>query len=213
MGTIEKGFMGGFRGKFGTAVGSTWKGKSVIRSKPPGKRTAPPSEAQLEVQAKFTLMTNFLRPLSDLFDQTFRKTAVGMSGANRAFSENKNAITGVFPDFAVDFPRVLLSKGSLPNVSVPAVVSAATGKLQFTWTDNTGAKKKALSSDLVFVAAYNHDLDEWEYVEKAAPRNAGTYTMDLTVFSGKPVQAYMVVFTADKKSVSDSLFAGMVNIL
>ena len=39
MGTIEKGFMGGFRGKLGTAVGSTWKGKSVIRSKPPAKRT------------------------------------------------------------------------------------------------------------------------------------------------------------------------------
>ncbi len=89
MGTIEKGFMGGFRGKLGTAVGSTWKGKSVIRSKPPSKRTAPPSEAQLEVQAKFTLMTNFLRPLSDLFDQTFRKTAVGMSGANKAFRKIK----------------------------------------------------------------------------------------------------------------------------
>jgi hypothetical protein len=213
MGTIEKGFMGGFRGKFGTAVGSTWKGISVIRSKPPGKRTAPPSEAQLEVQAKFTLMTNFLRPLSDLFDQTFRKTAVGMSGTNRAFSENKNAITGVYPDFAVDFPRVLLSKGSLPNVLAPAVASTVAGKLQFTWTDNTGAKKKALSSDLVFVAAYNHDLDEWEYVEKAAARNAGTYTMDVTAFSGKTVQAYVGVFTADKKSVSDSLFAGTVNIL
>jgi hypothetical protein len=65
----------------------------------------------------------------------------------------------------------------------------------------------------VFVAAYNHDLDEWEYVEKAAPRNAGTYTMDFTAFSGKQVQAYVGVFTSDKKNVSDSLFAGTVNIL
>jgi len=63
------------------------------------------------------------------------------------------------------------------------------------------------------VAAYNHDLDEWEYVEKAAPGNAGTYTMDVAAFSGKTVQAYVGVFTADKKSVSDSLFAGTVSIL
>ncbi len=92
-----------------------------------------------------------------------------------------------------------MSKGSLPNVSAPAVVSAAAGKLQFTWADNTGAKKKALSSDLVFVAAYNHDLDEWEYVEKAAARNAGTYTMDVIAFSGKTVQAYVGVLHRRQK--------------
>jgi hypothetical protein len=38
MGTTEKGFMGGFRGKLGTAVGASWKGKDVIRSMPPRKR-------------------------------------------------------------------------------------------------------------------------------------------------------------------------------
>jgi hypothetical protein len=75
----------------------------------------------------------------------------------------------------------------------------STGKLQFTRTDNTGARKKALSSDLEFVATYNHDLDEWEYVEKAAARNAGTYTMNVTAFSGKTVQSYVGVFTAEKK--------------
>ena len=63
MGTIEKGFMGGFRGKLGTAVGSKWKGKDVIRSMPPRKRSGNPSEAQLEAQAKFALIIVFLRPL------------------------------------------------------------------------------------------------------------------------------------------------------
>ena len=59
MGTFEKGVLGGFNGKVGTVVGSTWKGKSVMRSKPPSKRSGPPSAAQLVVQAKFTLMTKF----------------------------------------------------------------------------------------------------------------------------------------------------------
>ncbi|HEY8732983.1 MAG TPA: DUF6266 family protein [Puia sp.] len=213
MGTIEKGYMGGFRGKLGTAVGSKWKGKDVIRSMPPRKRSGDPSEAQLEAQARFTLMTNFLRPLTVLFDQTYKKTAVGMSGVNRAFSENKDAITGTAPDLAVDYPNVVLSRGLLPNVKAPAAVSAAAGKLQYTWTDNSDARKKALSSDLVFVAVYNQELDEWEFVENAAARNAGTYIMDLTAFSGKPVQTYMGVFTADGKRVSKSLYTGAVNIL
>lgn len=38
MGTIEQGFLGGFNGKLGTAVGSKWKGINVIRSRPPRKR-------------------------------------------------------------------------------------------------------------------------------------------------------------------------------
>jgi len=213
MGTIDKGFLGGFQGRLGTAVGSTWKGKSVIRSRPPRKRKGDPSEAQMDVQTKFTLMTNFLRPLADLLDQSFKKTAVGMSGSNKAFSENKNAITGTSPDFTIDYPKVFLSKGSLPNVQAPSAASVTAGKLQFTWTDNTGKKRKALSSDIVFVAAYNQELNDWEFVEKAAARNTGVFEMDLPAFSGKPVQTYMGVFTADRKTVSDSLYTGVVNIL
>ena len=41
MGTFEQGFMGPFRGKLGTAVGSKWKGLYVLRSRPPRKRSGP----------------------------------------------------------------------------------------------------------------------------------------------------------------------------
>jgi hypothetical protein len=60
MGTFEQGYMGPFRGKLGTAVGSKWKGLYVLRSRPPRKRSGPASESQLEVQAKFLLITQFL---------------------------------------------------------------------------------------------------------------------------------------------------------
>jgi hypothetical protein len=32
MGTIEKGFLGGFKGILGSAIGNKWKKKSVIKS-------------------------------------------------------------------------------------------------------------------------------------------------------------------------------------
>ncbi len=213
MGTFEQGYMGPFRGKLGTAVGSRWKGLYVLRSRPPRKRTGPASESQLEVQAKFLLMTKFLRPLTDLLNQTFKKSAVNMSGANKAFAENKKAVTGVYPDFTVDYAKVVLSTGNFDNAGGPAAKSAEAGKLVFTWTDNSKANRKTLISDLAFVAAYSEELNSWIYEPKAATRNAGTFTLDVAEFSGKPVQTYIGFMSADGKKVSTSLFTGAVNVL
>ncbi len=95
MGTFEKGYLGGFSGKVGTAVGSSWKSLNVLRSNPPSKRRGQPSDLQLQRQAKFSLITNFLTPLTDLLNQTYSKSAAArMSGFNKAFSVNSDAIAG-----------------------------------------------------------------------------------------------------------------------
>jgi hypothetical protein len=41
MGTLNEGFLGGFSGTLGTAVGSKWKRKNVIRSRPQEKGVSP----------------------------------------------------------------------------------------------------------------------------------------------------------------------------
>jgi len=213
MGTFEKGYLGGFSGKVGTAVGSSWKNLSVLRSRPPRKRRGQPTDLQLERQAKFALITSFLQPLTDLLNQTYNKSAAAnMSGFNKAFSVNSEAITGVYPAFVVDYPKVLLSKGSLPNATAPSAASTVAGKLAFTWIDNSGISN-ALISDLAFVAAYNEELKHWIFIQKAAARNAGTYTLDVTPFSGKPVQTYIGFMSADRKKVASSWYTGQVNIL
>jgi hypothetical protein len=52
MGTIGRGVLGGFNGKAGTALGSSWKNLSVLRSRPLSKRRGLPSDLQLRRQAK-----------------------------------------------------------------------------------------------------------------------------------------------------------------
>ena len=213
MGTFEKGYLGGFSGKVGTAVGSTWKNLNVLRSRPPSKRKGQPSELQLEQQARFSLITNLLLPLTDLLNVTYNKSAAArMSGFNKAFSVNNQAIAGVFPAITVDYPKILLSKGSLPNVSAPAAASTVAGKLAYSWVDNSGVNS-ALSSDLVYVAAYNEELKHWLFLTKAAARNAAGYTLDVTPFSGKPVQTWLGIMSADRKKIATSWYTGMVNIL
>lgn len=212
MGTIENGWLGGFKGILGPAVGSKWKNKYVVRSRPPRKRTSPTSNAQADVQAKFLLMTKFLRPLTALLNKTFNKSARDMTGFNKAFSANKKAITGLSPAFTIDYPKILLSTGTLRNADAITVASPVMGKLVFTWTDNSGSDS-ALSSDPGFVAVYNEELKRWIQNQKISQRSDATFTLDAAVFSGKPVHCYIGFMSADNKKVSESFYAGTVNVL
>ncbi len=211
MGTHKRGILGNFSGKVGTVVGSTWRGVWVMRGLTDTKR-GKPNPAQQQQQAKFTLMVKFLQPLSSLVGLTYDTSPAEMSGFNKAFSDNiRNAITGAYPALVIDYSKVILSKGPLSNVNPVAAASAVAGKLVFTWTDNSGGT--ALPTDTAFVAAYSADLNRWIFAQNTAPRSAGTYSLDVTAFSGKAVQTYIGFVSADGQSVSNSLFTGQVNIL
>jgi hypothetical protein len=211
MGTHKRGILGNFSGKVGTVVGSKWKGVWVMRGLTDAKR-GKPNPAQQQQQAKFSLMVKFLQPLSSLVGQTYDISPAEMSGFNKALSDNiRNAITGAFPALAIDYSKVVLSKGALLNVNTVAATSAASGKLAFTWTDNSGGT--VLPTDTAFVAVYSADMNRWIFAQHAAPRNAGTYSLDVTAFSGKAVQTYIGFLSADGQSVSNSLYTGQVNVL
>ncbi len=79
------------------------------------------------------------------------KKAVGMSGFNKVFSEDvKNAVAGVYRPFTIDYPKVVLTKGAVPNVIKPVAASTVAGKLvlrgldiynrQFSYSTNEGER-------------------------------------------------------------------------
>jgi len=103
MGTISKGILGGFSGKVGTVIGGTWKGISYMRSIPTSVSN-PNTPAQLEQRAKFSTIVKFLQPLTGFLRFGFKSQAIKMSAFNAAMAVNfKNAITGVFPNFEIDY--------------------------------------------------------------------------------------------------------------
>ncbi len=123
MGKLLQGVNGPFSGKVGTVVGYVWEDLPVIRGLPK-KRTKPFTEKELNQQARFTIMNQFLVPLKDLLNTTFAHLAYRMKGFNKAFSYNvKAAIRGFRPDLSIDYPIVLLSRGDLTKAESPAVIS------------------------------------------------------------------------------------------
>jgi Family of unknown function (DUF6266) len=211
MAILLNGPNGPFSGTLGTGVGYMWKGKAVIRSRPPRSRTCN-SPLQIKQQAKFALMHAFLKPLLSLLNVTYNNLAFQMTGFNKAFSYNvKNAITGEYPNLAIDYSMVLLGRGDLPNVAMPVTLLSSEGKLIFNWKDNSG-RGKANAFDKAFVAVYFEETGNWKNEMNLALRSSGKCFIDVQEFIGKKVHTYIGFMTENGKDVTDTLYTGIITL-
>jgi Family of unknown function (DUF6266) len=212
MGKLNEGILGGFSGIVGPVVGARWRNVNVIRSRPPRKRRRS-SEDQKKQMAKMALMSPFVRPLRNLLNSTYHQENIQKSCFNKALSYNmRNAISGDYPAFAIDYARVVMGVGDLLNVEHPQISSDETGKLTFSWRDNSN-EGSARTTDQFFAAVYCEELKRWVTVKNGNPRNAGSYKLDVAAFNGKAVQTYIGFLSADARFVTTSLYTGTLIIL
>lgn len=214
MGKFEKGILGGFTGKVGTVVGSTWRGINVMRSLPSISKNRQFSGGQLEQQARFSLITAFLSPMRPFLEIGFKAGAKKMTGYNSALAYNiKNAVSGIFPAFSIDYAQVATCRGELPKALNGAAAPGAIGKVVLNWDDNSGTGK-ALATDQLMVLVHCPGAADSVYTTGIASRADGTCTMDLpSLYSGQPAHVYISFISADGKEVSDSVYSGAVAIL
>jgi len=212
MAKLPNGILGSFIGALGPAVGTQWKGKQVIRSRPPSKRPRS-SEDQLKQQAKVKLVTSFISPLTRFLNSTYHHVTVQTSCFNKAMSYNlRNAIVGEYPAFKINYALVTMGVGDLLNVEKPTMHSESSGRLTFIWKDNSNVGS-ARATDQFFAAMYCEELGKWETRSNGPQRIAGSYTLDVPAFSGKAVHTYIGFLSADARFVTTSLYAGYVHIL
>jgi hypothetical protein len=209
--TYRNGILGSFSGKVGSVVFTTWKGIPVIRSKPIRKNTVP-SALQEDQRARFKLMTGFLKPLNDLLRQTFEQSAVGMSWYNKALSDNRSAITGSYPNIAIDYPKIVLSKGRLPLGEPPTISSSETGKLLLTWKTGDGIDRD-LTAGTAFIAAYLEEFNRWIIGQYNIVEGITSYMLDVEPFVGKSVQTYIGFISKTCPRKSESRYMGPIDIL
>jgi len=211
MGRLPNGPNGPLIGKLGTMSGAKWKNRHYVRSLPE-KSGKPRSEGQIIQQAKFALVSRFLKPMKELVAFSFDDPDINMTGYNRAQSYIlKNAVYGVYPDYRIHYPSVIISSGFLPNAIQPAAAVGNNGSVVFNWTDNSGMGK-AGPDDITLLFVYCEALKVCNYRVGDAIRSNGTVSYDLRPYKGKTVQTWLGFISADDKDISPGVFTGELEI-
>lgn len=212
MGTISKGILGGFSGTVGTVVGGRWKGIDYIRSKSGSRRSASSPKQKVQ-QARFKLVNSFLQTMAELVKIGFLDFAIGQTGRNHALSYNlENAVTGIYPNLALDFSQVLVTRGSkLPNVANPTATAAGVGAVGFNWQDNSGSGK-AGPNDKAILVVYCPALRKTEYTTAGPVRSAGSGSISIPEFSGQQVHTWLSFIAENEKDVATSIYTGMLSV-
>jgi len=216
MGIIRQGILGGFRKKTGSVVGAYWRKLNVIRGLP-RKSSKPPTQEQINHKFKFGLITGFLSWISNLIEPGLKKVSGdSISPMNYAVAYHlKNAITGIAPNFMIDYPKVIFSKGKLMLPLTVDVTSDPGAELGFNW-DAGGLEDKYLdATDMLSVLLYNPTLDRFVKVVNAAPRSTGTFTLNVPpTFATHEVYCYISFNSVKTKFlVSNSQYLGKVMII
>lgn len=211
MGKVKPFAIGIFSGTVGNVVYATWKGIPYVRSKPVSVAN-PRTEAQQSQRAKFALAVRFLKPCTDFIRTGYKKYAIKKTAFNAALSYILgNAITGSYPDYRIDYPQALVSRGPLtpPNNARAGIVG---GAVQISWDDNS-TSGSANPTDDALAIVINPDKGEAVYKIAEASRIGGIETLNIpTDWAGDRVEAYLGFISDNGKDVSDSVYAGSVMI-
>ncbi|SEL88832.1 DUF6266 family protein [Parapedobacter koreensis] len=210
MGVIRKGANGGFKGKAGSVIGSSWKGIDYIKGLYK-KRTKPATEEQLMQQTKFTLLMRFLLPLKVFIRIGYgqRKTDTH-TPMNVAFQDNiDRVITGDYPDYALDYSQVRIAEGYSAGGSESIAVDE--GVLTVAWDTLLNEMYEQRDDDRVYVVLYHPGIDQ--FLTAPTPPQRADGTVDITLPNHfRTGQGHVWLFTADRKrlNVSRSVYLGEV---
>ena len=134
-----------------------------------------------------------------------------MTESNAAFSYNyQNALTGIAPDYDIDYKKALVSRGELPNANAAQASVTGTG-IYFTWEDNSGTGT-AKGTDHAVLVVYCKNLNQSIFAANKAIRQEASATIDAVNFKGETVQTWLSFLSQDGEEASDSIYTGELTL-
>ena len=212
MGTIKQGINGPFSGGVGNAVGASWKNKSYIRSYA-AKISNPRSDLQQDHRQKIAVTMKFLKPLTQFLKVGFKNYADTMTEMNSAMAWNyHNALQGIYPNNTIDYSTALVARGNLPPALNQAAASTVAGTILFTWIDNSD-ETGATPFDKTLLVVYNPGKNQAVTFNELRKRADVTQTVRVpNYFSGDQVHCYIAFITVDGQMLSNSKYAGTIEV-
>lgn len=214
MGIIRNGILGGFRKKVGNIAGAFWRDLNVIKTLP-RPSSKPPTQIQIDQRFKFALVTSFLSYISNLIEEFYPNQSATNSAMNESVSYHlKNAITGVSPNFQLDYTKLRFSTGKLSVPGVFDAVPEAGAKIKFTWSENGIDEKYKDGTDMINVLVYDPVSERFVTLMKAAPRSAMEFSLQLPPdMVGAEVYCYFNFTSVMKKKLnSKSVYVGLKEV-
>lgn len=204
MAKIKQGILGGFSGKVAGVVGTSWKGRAVMKSRPLSVSN-PKTDAQVAQRGKFSDIAELASAILTTFVQPVENPISGdISGYNKFVKDNKAAFTD---GHAINPGKFMCGGGKLVNLeSASLAVSLGDDEVVLSWTNSAGMSALRLT-DKVYCAVVNAKGELVCVSSGTSTRNDGSVTMSITDESavlqiGDTAYAIYAVVSADGRDVS-----------
>jgi hypothetical protein len=195
---------GKISGKHGTAVAAVVNGESILKIFTPPSN--PNTQGQLIQRLKFGMVLSSLNPLRNVITVGFGDKRGYYQAASFAL---RNAVTGTYPDLSINYPKIILSSGSLPQS--PAVTIAAPGDMNVSVSWDKTVWSNGSSDDPVFIAFLNPVTQMVVFSEAQAKRDDGTLNVLLPApWLGATLHVWLFFNSVDRKQSSVSQYAGTI---
>ncbi len=212
MAILKNGLLGNSKKAIGNIVTYVSGGQQIARTKPAHYNDANTENQQLQ-RGAFSLILSFFRLISTTVKVAFPERNQKHSAYNTFVKENvPGAVTGSLGSQVIDFPNIVIGKGSLLSPRNAAVESTITGRVEVTWDDNTN-DTTGFGTDKAVITLYNPSRDEAESsVFDVQRQDIGNNIMVPDAWQGNTVHVYLSFVSGDNGKASDSSYAGSVSV-
>ncbi|WP_285059620.1 DUF6266 family protein [Pedobacter ginsengisoli] len=211
MGVSRNGPQGEHSGKVGKIVYYMLNGQQVSRTV--GYTIKPATASQLSARLMTKTCNEFLSRFKEFINVGFGVEASGTvkNAFNLAVQYNRRTIIkGVYPDFGIDYEKVILSAGTLKPAENWHVTETGQG-MQYNWgTDPQMAWPE--STDQVMMLAYFPEQQKVIYTLFGSSRLSGSDVLEIPEgLQGKHAETFMSFVSADRKRLANSVYTGSFN--
>jgi hypothetical protein len=214
MGTIRNGANGGFSGKAGSVIGSSWNDVNYIKGLPK-LSNKPASQKQLDQRAKFSTVLKFLGPIKDLLLKGYKGQNAGRAtGFNMGIQHAINhAVIGAYPSYGIDYSLIQISKGTLQPPSSVVFTSNGTGTLDLSWSLQINSLN-AFTDDILMILLFNETQQFFLAYTDDGLRGDGAVTLAIPIdFSGQTVHGYLFYVDRNGARQSNSTYVAPIALL
>ena len=203
----DNGFLGGFSGRLGTAVGYQWRGKWCVRSLP-GAMANPRTEAQQAHREMFKQEVQLAGRMNWALRETLGAISLemGLTAGNLFVKSNQHAFAWSDGRLAVDWASLVLSAGPVAPVrfGVPTVSGGTTLTVGF---EKNPLHGRAENYDRVYVYVYCPTLEKGYLTAPEYRRTQSVSAVLPEMFAGREVQLWGMVQDAQGRW-SETLYIG-----